>query len=121
SVVIQSIWIAPDSGGIPRRLVTGCSPEWSSDGKDILFVPEWSPENSFSELYKESRNKGDNALRSLYKVPVDGGEATEVLKHVRGLRDARWSSDVQSILFLATPESNLWMMDLSGTAFKPYL
>ena len=117
----HTIYIKPSAGGEPRKLVSGLSPEWSPDSKEILFIPEWSPQNPFSVLYKESANKGNSAPRSLHKIAISGGIPTPVVPPTKGLRDHRWSPDGKSILYLTAPQANLWILNLKGTKFKSHL
>jgi len=78
-----------DSDGQSRPFITGQvnigQPEWTPDGRYISFL---------------ARREGDKG-RSLYRIPVAGGEAGKMLEHDTGISDYSWSPDGQQVAFLA--------------------
>lgn len=78
-----------DGNGQSRPFITGpvniSRPEWTPDGRYLSFL---------------ARREGDRA-RSLYRIPVAGGEAQKILEHEAGISDYSWSPDGQQVAFLA--------------------
>ena len=60
---------------------------WAVDGESIFFVAKRDAEADFN---------------SLYRIPVDGGEAEQLFTHVNGLQRIYPSPDGSSIAFTAT-------------------
>lgn len=58
---------------------------WTPTGKEISFLMK----------------KGDDAFRSLYVIPVRGGEARKVLSHGADILSYSWNSDGKAVAFLA--------------------
>jgi len=59
--------------------------EWTPDGKGISFLAK----------------RGKDEHRSLYVIPVDGGEARRVLSHDESINAYSWSPDGERVAFLA--------------------
>jgi len=80
----------PDSTSLP--FVTGevnvGSIAWTPDGSGISFL---------------AKREGDET-RSLYVIPVRGGEARKVLTHDTDVSDYDWHPDGDRVAFLATPD-----------------
>ena len=78
-------------------------------GKDTTFVsreslaqPQWTPDGrGVSFLAK----RGDDKTRSVYLIPVAGGEARRVVSHESDIRSYDWSPDGTRVVFLATPKA----------------
>jgi dipeptidyl aminopeptidase/acylaminoacyl peptidase len=83
----STIWLAPTSGGEPRKLTNTTSkdrhPRWSPDGKRILF---------------ESNRSGDSQL---WVIDVGGGEARQITSLSTGAANALWSPDGERIAFVS--------------------
>jgi dipeptidyl aminopeptidase/acylaminoacyl peptidase len=79
-----------DVSGKTRPFITGKVSigglQWTPDGKAIAFVTK----------------RGDDANASLYRIPIDGGEAQRVLAHDADVRRAAFSEDGTRVAFLAT-------------------
>ena len=63
-----NLWLVSTDGGSPRRLTTApandAAPAWSPDGRRIAVVSK----------------RGEDETTALYIIPVDGGEAAEILE-----------------------------------------
>ena len=84
------IWVvAADGEG--ARPFTGStddrSPEWSPDGRWVSFT--------------RPVGDGDRRARQLFVLPVDGGEAVQLTRHVTAVGNYRWAEDSRSIYFVA--------------------
>jgi dipeptidyl aminopeptidase/acylaminoacyl peptidase len=79
-----------NSNGVSRPYVTGkvnvSAVAWHDDGKSISFLAK--------------RDKNEHA--ALYVIPVDGGEAQNVLTHIADITGYSWSPDGKRLAFLAT-------------------
>lgn len=98
--VTRTISVLPISGGEPRRLVELVGPEsierwylsldeglcWTPDGRYILFV---------------KGNTNNQRLRSLWRVPVAGGEPEDLGLEMDRLRQPVISADGRQIAFTA--------------------
>ena len=87
---VSRIWVV-GADGQNARTFTGSaddnSPEWSPDGRWVSFT----------------RPVGDSdKVRQLFVLPVDGGEAVQLTRHVTAVGSYRWSGDSGSIFFLAS-------------------
>ena len=102
----KTIWITPADSDDPIFLTEGFWPAWSPDRQHILFL-------------REETQKGE--FRSLWKISVNGGELQKILSDISGITHIKWSPTGDRILFLTPPNDNLWVMQLSGTAFQPHL
>ena len=83
-----------DSSGVSRRYVAGqvnvSGVAWKPDGKKISFL---------------AKREGDD-YRSLYVIPVDGGEARRALAFETDITAYSWSPDGKRVAFLAAmPET----------------
>ena len=96
-----SVWLAPVAGGAPRRLTTAeakdGAPAWSPDGRRLAFVSK----------------RGDDAAAALYVIPVDGGEAEEVLEMPFGLMAPRWLLDGRNLVIATSV-----IPDLDGKLYR---
>ncbi len=91
---ISSIWQANVNGGSPRQLTTNAtnaiSPEWSPDGKSILFIS----------------NRANDDNWQIYLLSISGGEAIQLTSHVTSVSSAHWSKNGDEIFFLAPDAKN---------------
>jgi dipeptidyl aminopeptidase/acylaminoacyl peptidase len=78
-----------DESGASRPYVTGAttvqSVAWTPDGESLSFLAE---------------REGDEE-RSLYVIPLAGGEARKVLSHETAISDYAWAPDGRRVAFLA--------------------
>ncbi|MHC4172128.1 MAG: S9 family peptidase [Planctomycetota bacterium] len=83
-----------DQDGYSRPFVTGkvdvSSIEWTPNGKGISFLAK----------------RGEDKHKSLYVIPIDGGEARKVLEHDADISSYSWSPDGQEIAFTAKPKQD---------------
>jgi dipeptidyl aminopeptidase/acylaminoacyl peptidase len=81
-----NLWLVDIAGGEPRRLTTAqatdSSPAWSPDGRRIAFVSK----------------RGDNETSALYVIPVNGGEAEEIVEMPYALAAPKWLSDREHVI-----------------------
>jgi dipeptidyl aminopeptidase/acylaminoacyl peptidase len=74
-------------GGQPRRLTTAQAsdgaPAWSPEGKRVAFVSK----------------RGDDETSALYVIPVDGGEAEEILELPYGISSPQWLPEGKHVVF----------------------
>lgn len=73
-----NLWLVNLAGGEPRRLTTAqatdSAPAWSADGRRIAFVSK----------------RGDDETSALYVIPIDGGEAEEIIEMPFAITTPRW-------------------------------
>jgi len=95
-----------DAEGNSRPFITGQvnvgSVGWTPDGKGISFV---------------AKRLGDDE-RSLYVIPVDGGEARRVVEHVTGVGGYSFNGDGSQVAFLAVEEVDEDVESLREKGFK---
>jgi len=79
-----------DADGKTRPFITGKvnigQVQWTPDGRAIAFVAK----------------RGDDEYRSLYIMPIDGGEARRTITHDADLHGVSFSRDGKQVAFLAT-------------------
>ncbi len=87
---VSRIWVVGADGQNARPFTGSAddsSPEWSPDGRWVSFT----------------RPAGDSdKVRQLFVLPVDGGEAVQLTRHVTAVGSYLWSGDSGSIFFLAS-------------------
>jgi len=111
--VTRTISVLPVSGGEPRRLLELFGPEaieeihlyrslddalcWTPDGRYVVFV---------------KANKNNLSLRSLWRVPVAGGEPEDLGLEMEKLRQPVISADGRKIAFTAGgSKTEVWVME----------
>lgn len=80
-----------------------------STGKDRVFIGNddkmrsvhWTPDSSHLTFLSK---RGDDKETSLYKIPVDGGEAQRVLSFKSGISTYSLSPDGRRVAFVSTPK-----------------
>lgn len=77
----SAIWIAPVSGGAPRRLAAGVTCAWSPDGSHVTF------------------DRDEHGAREIYTVPVAGGGEVCLTRNGRGNGGPAWSRNGSRIAF----------------------
>ena len=95
-----------DTEGSSRPFVTGeinvAKIDWTPDGKAISFLAK--------------RNEEKN--RSLYVIPVDGGEARRLIEHSTSISAYDWHPSGKQIAFLATEPEEEELKKLKKKGFK---
>ena len=82
-----------DRDGLSRPFITGDvnvgGIRWTPDGKSISFLLK----------------RGDDKDRSLYAIPLDGGEAKRLFGHDTSMRSYVWSPDGKQVAFTAVKKT----------------
>ncbi len=90
-----------------RPFVTGQinvgSVTWTPDGRGIAFLAK----------------RGSDEHKSLYVIPVDGGEARRVLEHETDIEAYSLAPDGKRVAFLAQPEQDEKRKELEEQGFNP--
>lgn len=101
------IWNKPSNGGMPEQLTEGYDPQWSPNGKRLLYI---------------KGNAKDNKAR-IWVCDADGGNQTQLSTGSGNYNDidARWSTDGKKIIFasnrsLLKGKNNydIYIMDAEG-------
>ncbi len=96
-----------DLEGNSRPFVTGkiqiSRAAWSADGKSVYFLASRDPDEDFN---------------SLYEIPLSGGEAIEIFRHVNSVKDIFPSPDGKRIAFLASDAPPRKKKELEKKGFK---
>ncbi|HVU09921.1 MAG TPA: S9 family peptidase [Phototrophicaceae bacterium] len=111
--VVQSLYLIDLSGGAARRLTNdgmmNTEPQWSPDGKEILFTSTMQPDSAAA------------ILPSLRVIDVDSGAVREIVSGWDGVGSAGWTPDGGRIVFSGTPpgkligtKADLWVIDRAG-------
>ncbi len=94
-----------DLEGRSRPFVTGSvnasSVHWTVDGKGISFRAK----------------RGDDEHTCLYVIPIDGGEARNVLSHDTSISAYAWSPDGKRVAFIAKDEEDKDLKKLKDKGF----
>ena len=80
-----------------------------TSGKDRVFIGNddkmrgvhWTPDSKFLTFLSK---RGEDKETSLYRIPVDGGEAQQVLSYEAGISSYSLSPDGKRVAFTATPK-----------------
>jgi len=95
-----------DTDGHSRPYVTGKvdigAIDWTPDGGGVSFLAK----------------RGDDKQRSLYVIPIDGGEARRLLKHDTAISAYEWNPDGQRVAFLAKEKQPKDLKKLKDKGFK---
>lgn len=95
-----------DREGNSRPYVTGevnvSDLQWTPDGKSLSFLAK----------------RGKDKHKSLYVIPVDGGEARNILKHGNDISSYSWSADGKRVAFIAEDEPSKKKKELKEKGFK---
>lgn len=101
---VSELQVVPLGGGAPRTLVAGTAdnyePDWSPDGKSILFVS----------------NRSGN--QDVWVVDAAGGAPRQLTSWPTDENDAEWAADGSAVYFVsshdASPLSDVWMVPPAG-------
>mgnify|MGYP005844778745 CR=1 FL=1 len=133
---VGSVQIAPDGQRVAYTLSVQRNPfdeengsAWSElhvvdkDGETKPFVSgkvnvadvSWVPDGS-AITFVDKRD--DDEERSLYSIPVDGGEASKILEHENGISSYSWSPDGKTVAFLSKSEKTKEEKDVADKGFS---
>jgi dipeptidyl aminopeptidase/acylaminoacyl peptidase len=132
---VMAVEISPDGEqiayvlSVPRRpFIDENGPAWTElrvvdlAGNDRAYVSApsdvaaiaWKPDGSgISFLAK----RGNDKLRSLYLIPLAGGEARKILEHETDIADYAWSPDGKAIAFTAKDKEPAEAKELKEKGF----
>lgn len=95
-----------DLAGHSRPFVTGevnvSHVDWTPDGRGVSFVAK----------------RGDDEHKSLYIIPIDGGEARKAVEHDTDIGEYAWSPDGHRVAFLAKEKEDKHKKKLKKKGFK---
>ncbi len=146
----SEIYVVEVPGGVPRLLPTipgsdNLSPSWSRDGQWIYFASKrgsepfqiWKISVHGGAPVKLTRNSGISPVESpdgrflyyskyeaggVWRMPVQGGEETQVLEEVRGGGWPNWALTAGGIYFLRfdkSPHSSIQFLDFASNKIIP--
>lgn len=146
----SEIYVVEVPGGVPRLLRTipgadNLSPSWSRDGQWIYFASKrgsepfqlWKISVRGGAPFKLTKNGGISPVESydgrflyyskyeaggLWRMPVEGGEETQVLEEVRGGGWANWALTPNGIYFLRfdkSPHATIQFLDFATNKTIP--
>jgi dipeptidyl aminopeptidase/acylaminoacyl peptidase len=89
----SDIWVAPADGSTMGKPFTqgesnDTSPRWSPDGKTIAFLSD----------------RVERGKPGIFLLPIDGGEARQLVQRKSAVQTFAWSPDGKSIAFLSPDE-----------------
>ena len=91
--------------GLSRPFITGevsiSAPQWSPDGKSIYYTSK----------------RGKDQTKSLYRIPVDGGESVRVLSGPTSIGSFEIAGNGKHVVFLAKEEQDDEIQDLEDDGF----
>ena len=107
STAAAYIWNKPSSGGMPEQLTEGTDPQWSPDGRKLLYI---------------KGNRAENKAR-IWTCDADGSNQTQLSVGSGEFNDidARWSTDGSKIIFSSNRSQlkgkrnyDIYMMNADG-------
>jgi len=107
SEALQDIYMIPVDGGEASQLTeddcNNTAPVWSPDGREIMFLSQWSPDS--------------HRIPASLKVVDMEGEARDVVGHWGSALSGTWLPDGERIAFIGSPidspagtPNNLWII-----------
>lgn len=91
---VADLWLSPFSGGELRRFTSG---DWLDE------APRPSPDGSRLVFLSDRAERGQ---KSLYVIPVDGGEALRIFDEQGAVSEPSWSPDGRFVAVLFTEPEN---------------
>jgi dipeptidyl aminopeptidase/acylaminoacyl peptidase len=104
----QSLWLVQADGSAPARQLTlgannDTTPRWSPDGRTLAFVSD-----RMAILIKGGAGEEagvdeppDEGARQVWLLPMDGGEARQLTRLPKDVKDIRWSPDGQRLCLVS--------------------
>ncbi|MBL9189103.1 MAG: S9 family peptidase [Opitutaceae bacterium] len=101
------LWVVgAEAGAKPRAFVTGkvnvSAVRWTPDGRQIAFLAK----------------RGDDKFRSLYLIPLAGGEAQRGFAHVADIADYSLAPDGQRVALVARPAEDEALKKIREKGFR---
>jgi dipeptidyl aminopeptidase/acylaminoacyl peptidase len=118
----SAIWVSDRDGRDARQLTSGAqrdaSPRWSADSKTLAFVSNREPlisppetenkkdaDDSEKTEARDAKTKAEPKPKNqVWRIRVDGGEASQVTNHPNGAGSPSWSPDGSRIAFVASDD-----------------
>ncbi len=93
-----------------------------SDGSSVAYITsggfgglQWTPDGSSLSF---TTKRGDDEHRSLYILPLSGGEARRALAHETDIGAYTWHPSGERVAFIASPKEDKKKKDLEKKGFK---
>jgi len=87
-------------------------------GRTLVSQPQWSPTGQYLSFLALG-GIGKEAVNQIFVLPMNGGEARQLTKTVRGVQHYTWSPDEKSIAFATQDEpANKAELEKGHTVFE---